>query len=134
MKDRTHTSTLVALGVLAGGLLAVASVQAQQGSAANAPERLTTQQRTQTQLRNDQLSPEALQRERVRTETQSRQRLQPGADPVGAAPKSQYQYQNQNRHQYQYQQPGAVQGFGSPSGGGGGSRMGGFGGGGGGGR
>jgi hypothetical protein len=118
MKLRIPTSTAVALGLLAGGLLAVASVKAQSGGT-------LTQQRTQSQnqLRSDQLSPGALQQERLMSQEriQSQQMLRDGAGPSGSA--YQNQLQNQQRQQLQFQQRPS-QGSGIPGGSASGTRMG----------
>ncbi len=94
MKLRIPTSTAVALGLLAGGLLAVASVKAQSGGT-------LTQQRTQSQnqLRSDQLSPGALQQERLMSQEriQSQQMLRDGAGPSGSAYQNQLQNQQRQR-------------------------------------
>jgi hypothetical protein len=124
MNLRIPTSTAVALGLLAGGLLAVASVKAQ-SSGTLTQERLMAQQRTQTQnqLRSDQLSTGALQQERLMSQQriQSQQMLRDGSGPSGSA--FQNQLQNQQRQQLQFQQRPS-QGSGIPGGSGSGTRMG----------
>jgi hypothetical protein len=97
MRLHTSTSTAVALGVLASGLLAVASVQAQ-SSGTLTQERLMTQQRIQSQ-----------------------QMLRDGTGASGSA--LQNQFQNQQRQQLQFQ-PRASQGTGIPGGSGSGAKMG----------
>jgi hypothetical protein len=123
MKCRIPASTVLALGVLAGGLLAVAAVQAAQYGGNLTQERLMTQQRTQNQLRSDQLSNEALQWERLMNQQriQSQQMLRGGAGPSGSV--YQHQFQNQQRQQLQFQ-PQWSQGAGMPGGSGSGARMG----------
>ena len=129
MKLRILTSPIVALGVIAGGLLAVASVQAQ-SSGTWAQDRLMTQQRTQTQsqLRSDQLSTGALQQERLMSQQriQSQQMLRDGTGSSSGSA-FQNQLQNQQRQQLQFQ-PRSAQGTGIPGGLGSGARMGGMGG------
>lgn len=131
MSLRIPASTVLALGVLAGGLIAVAAVQAAQYGGNLAQERLTTQQRTQSQnqLRSDQLSGDALQRERLMTQqrSQTQQMLRDGSGPSGTAAQhqfqNQYQFQNQQRQQLQ-SQPRYSPGSAIPGGSGSGARMG----------
>jgi hypothetical protein len=84
-----------------------------------------TQQRTQpqSQLRSDQLSSEALQRERLMSQQriQSQQMLRDGTGPSGSA--LQNQFQSQQRQQLQFQ-PRSSQGSGIPGGSGSGAKMG----------
>lgn len=97
MKLRIPTSTTLALGVMAGGLLAVATAQSQP-SGTLSQDRLMTQQRIHSQ-----------------------QQLRDGTGPSASA--FQNQFQNQQRQKLQFQ-PSSSQRTGIPGGSSGGARIG----------